>query len=200
MPASPRVVVIAGINGAGKSTAAPFLLQEFQIGTYLDADAIARDLSAETGAAAIQAGRIMHARMEELRAGQQDFALETTLSGLSLRRMLDRLHASGYRSYLLYLWLPGAIMAVERVTGRVRMGGHPIPDADIYRRYLRSIWNFENVYRRMVTAWRLYHGARGFGGQGGNVIAEREEGQPMSIHDSDAWAELQAQAARGGGA
>jgi predicted ABC-type ATPase len=89
-------------------------------------------------------------------------------------------------------------MALDRVSGRVRMGGHHIPEKDIHRRYLRSIWNFENVYRRMVTAWRLYHGARGFGGQGGNVIAEGEEGQVTSIHDPDAWTELQAQAPGGG--
>jgi predicted ABC-type ATPase len=197
MPSSPRVIVIAGINGAGKSTAAPFLLDEFRINTYLDADAIARDLSDEPSDAAIQAGRIMHRRMEQLRAARQDFALETTLSGLSLRRTLDRLHASGYRSYLLYLWLPSAIMAVDRVTGRVRMGGHHIPDEDIYRRYLRTIWNFEHVYRRMVTAWRLYHGQRGFSGQGGTIIAEMEEGQMPVIHDPGAWAELQAQAAQG---
>lgn len=190
--------MIAGINGAGKSTVAPLLLDEFGIDTYLDADVLTRDLPYKAGEAAIRAGRIMHRRMEEPRAARQDFALETTLSGLSLRRTLERLHASGYRSYLLYLWLPSASMAVERVMGRVRMGGHDIPDEVVYRRYLRTLWNFENVYRRIVTAWRLYHGARGFGGDGGSMIAEMPEGWTPVIHDPYAWAEMQAQAAQGG--
>jgi predicted ABC-type ATPase len=200
MPTSSRVVLIAGINGAGKSTAAPLFLDEFRISTYLDADAIARDLSGEAGDAAIRAGRIMHARIEELHSSGQDFALETTLSGLSLRRTLHRLHASGYESFLLYLWLPNATMAVDRVAGRVRMGGHPIPTEDIHRRHLRSVWNFENVYRHLVSGWRLYHGARGFMGQGGHAIAEGRHLGLAVIHDPHAWAEFQAQAAQGGDA
>jgi predicted ABC-type ATPase len=101
----PRVVVIAGINGAGKTTAAPILLQEFGIDIYLDADAMARLLADDPQRAAIRAGRLMHGRMDQLRSARADFALETTLSGLSLRRNLEHLHAAGYESYLLYLWL-----------------------------------------------------------------------------------------------
>jgi predicted ABC-type ATPase len=198
MPESPRVVVIAGINGAGKSTAAPYFLDEFRIGTYLDADAIARELPGPPADAAVQSVRMMHARIEELQARREDFALETTLSGLSLRGTLDRLHACGYRSYLLYLWLPSAEMAVARVNWRARMGGDAIPDADVLRRYHRSIWNFEYADRRAANLWRLYHAGRDPGREGSAVIAAMETQGTVMIHDLDAWAEMQAQAAQGG--
>ncbi|HEX2080348.1 MAG TPA: AAA family ATPase [Longimicrobium sp.] len=165
----PQVVIVAGINGAGKTTAAPGLLREFNVDTYLDADEIARLIGNDPQRNAIRAGRVMHARIDELRSERRSFALETTLSGISLRRNLEQLHEAGYESFLLYLWLPSARLAVSRVSGRVRMGGHHIPTEDILRRYLRSVYNFESVYRHIVTEWRLYN-AIGNWRQGGTSL------------------------------
>lgn len=191
----PQVIIVAGINGAGKSTAAPGLLKEFHAETYLDADEIARLLGDDPQRAAIRAGRVMHRRIEELRSERRSFALETTLSGLSLRRNLEQLHAAGYESFLLYLWLPSARLAVSRVSGRVRMGGHHIPTEDILRRYLRSVYNFESVFRHLVTEWRVYHGISSAWGTGGDVIASGDDTGAIDLYDAAAWREIQAQAA-----
>jgi predicted ABC-type ATPase len=191
----PQVIIVAGINGAGKSTAAPNLLKEFHSETYLDADEIARLLGDDPQRAAIRAGRVMHSRIEELRSARRSFALETTLSGLSLRRNLEQLHAAGYESFLLYLWLPSARLAVSRVSGRVRMGGHHIPTEDILRRYLRSVYNFESVFRHLVTEWRVYHGISSAWGEGGDVIARGDSAGAIDLYDARAWREIQAQAA-----
>lgn len=191
---SPKVVIVAGINGAGKTTAAPSLLRAFGVETYLDADEIARRIGNDPQRDAIRAGRLMHARTNELRTEGRSFGLETTLSGLSLRRNLERLHADGYESYLLYLWLPSARLAVSRVSGRVRRGGHHIPTEDILRRYLRSVYNFESVYRHIVTEWWVYH-AIGNWETGGSVIARGDVSGEIEIFDADVWHEIRAQAA-----
>lgn len=195
----PKVIVVAGINGAGKTTAAPRLLKEFGTETYLDADEIARLLGDDAQREAIRAGRVLHDRVEELRLSGRSFALETTLSGLSLRRQLQRLHTAGYESYLLYLWLPSARLAVSRVASRVRMGGHHIPAEDILRRYLRSVYNFEAVYRHIVTEWRVYN-AVGNRDSGGNVIARGDMSGEIEVFDHESWREIRAQAALQGNA
>jgi predicted ABC-type ATPase len=192
---SPTVVVLAGINGAGKSTAAESLLPELGIDTYLDADAFARVLADDPALAAVRAGRIMRAQIDRLRGSMENFALETTLSGQSLRGTLAELHAAGYRSRLLYLWLPDAHMAVRRVRGRVQLGGHHIPTEDVLRRYLRSVRNFERIYRHHFHEWRVYRAAGGRWGWGGGMIARGWNAGRVEVHDEKAWREIQAQAA-----
>lgn len=192
----PTVVIIAGINGAGKTTAAESLLLRFGISTYLDADEIARSLAEDDPQrAAITAGRMMRAEINRLRDVRADFAIETTMSGLSLRRTLADLHSAGYQSKLFYLWLPNAHMAVRRVKGRVRLGGHHIPTEDVLRRYLRSVRNFEQIYRHQVAEWRVYHAARGDWGTGGVMIARGRRDGVIQVYDVLAWREIQEQAA-----
>lgn len=192
---SPTVVVIAGINGAGKSTAADSLLLEFGVDTYLDADVFARTLSDDPARAAIKAGRVMRAQINRLRDARANFALETTLSGLSLRSTLHDLHKAGYRSRMLYLWLPDAHMAVRRVRGRVLLGGHHIRTEDVLRRYLRSVRNFERIYRHTVHEWRVYHAALAQWGRAGVMIARGWNSGRVEVYDVMAWREIQAQAA-----
>ena len=78
----PNVVVVAGPNGSGKSTAAPLLLRDYLgITEFVNADVIAQGLSGfGADAVAMQAGRIMLARIRELAERRADFAFETTLA------------------------------------------------------------------------------------------------------------------------
>lgn len=78
----PNVIVISGANGAGKSTLAPYLLRyTFGILEYVNADTIAAGLSAfAPESAAVEAGRIMLKRLDELADERRNFAFETTLS------------------------------------------------------------------------------------------------------------------------
>lgn len=89
---SPTVIVLAGINGAGKTTAARSLLANtLQVTTFVNADVIAQGLSGfDPDAAALRAGRIMLEQLEELAAQRANFAFETTLAG---RTYCPRCHA-----------------------------------------------------------------------------------------------------------
>jgi predicted ABC-type ATPase len=142
-PGRPHAVILAGPNGAGKSTLAPWLLAgELGVRTFVNADVIAQGLAGfDPASAAIEAGRIMLRRLDEMRRAGADFAFETTLSGLAHRRTIRRLHESGYETHLVYLWLPSPDTAVERVRTRVRLGGHDVPERDVRRRYARSLRN-----------------------------------------------------------
>jgi len=194
-PAQPHVVIVAGPNGAGKSTLAPQLLVgEFDVPTYVNADVIAQGLSGfDPASAALQAGRIMLARLDELCHARADFALETTLSGLSLRNMVDRLLSDGYAVHLLYLWLSNPDTSRERVDARVRMGGHSIPEDAIRRRFLRSVYNFDRIYRRITTNWLVYNASSPLGAEAPVPIALGDGNAITQIYDAASWDALQRQ-------
>ena len=151
----PDVVVIAGPNGAGKSTLAPYLLRDgLGIVEYVNADTIAQGLSAfapET--AAMEAGRVMLRRLNELAKDRRDFAFETTLATRFYSKWLRSLQASGYNIHLVFLWLASPELAIERVAARVRDGGHNIPEETIRRRYERGLNNFFELYKPLVDSW-----------------------------------------------
>jgi predicted ABC-type ATPase len=191
----PHAVIVAGPNGAGKSTLAPKLLaKEFGDRIYVNLDVIAQGLAGfDPVSAGIRAGRIMHERLEELRAERADFAVESTISGRSLQRVIQKLVESGYRILLVYLWLPEPDLAVERVRNRVRLGGHDVPEVDVRRRFYRSVVNFEKVYRRITHEWRVYHALHPLDEPEPRLIAHGVGDATATILDEDAWLQIQQQ-------
>lgn len=113
----PKVVVLAGPNGAGKTTAAQKLLHDLAgLQHFVNADWIARGLSGfNPDAAAIDAGRVMLARLKQLAASRATFAFETTLASRTFAPWIDGLCKSGYRFALIFLWLPSADHALARL-------------------------------------------------------------------------------------
>jgi predicted ABC-type ATPase len=154
----PKVVVIAGPNGAGKSTLAPALLRDtFGLMEYVNADTIAQGLSAfQPETAAFEAGRVMLKRLHNLSLQRVTFAFESTLAGRAHAAWISRACQQGYEFHLLFLWLKSPELAVKRVLGRVRMGGHNIPEDTIRRRYRSGLNNFFRLYRPLTTTWTFY--------------------------------------------
>src|SRR4051794_12782387 len=118
----PQAIAIAGPNGAGKTTLAPYLIRdEYGLMEYVNADSIAMGLAAfGPESVAFEAGRIMLRRIRSLAEQSLSFAFETTLASRSYARLVKGLRTRGYEFHLIYLWLNGADLAVQRVRERVR--------------------------------------------------------------------------------
>jgi predicted ABC-type ATPase len=158
MERNSKIIVIAGPNGAGKSTIAENLLsKKFGLIHFVNADMIARGLSAfASEKLAVEAGRIMLRRLNKLAEKRANFAFETTLSSRAYAGWIDNLKKNGYEFHLFFLWLPSPELAIERVAGRVAMGGHNIPEEVIRRRYYKGVQNFFELYQKRADTWTVY--------------------------------------------
>lgn len=143
-----RLYILGGCNGAGKTTLAYDILPEIlQCKEFVNADEIARGLSPfQPEAVAFAAGKLMSQRVHSLLQSGVDFAVETTLSAVSYRLIVDRAHERGYTVILIYFWLSSPELAKERVRLRVQEGGHNVPEKVIERRYHRSVVNFFHFF------------------------------------------------------
>ncbi len=154
----PNMIIIAGPNGAGKSTSAPALLQEaLHVDDFVNADVIAQGICAfQPEKEAMRAGRIMLNRIHSLAKQQANFAFETTLASRSFAHWIPTLKTQGYQIYIVFLWLSDVELAVSRVSERVQLGGHSVPEKTIRRRYHAGIKNFFNLYQPLLDYWKLY--------------------------------------------
>lgn len=138
-----NLYIISGCNGAGKTTASFTVLPEMlNCREFVNADEIARGISPfKPESVAIQAGKIMLSRIEELLLQRVDFAIETTLTTKSYLNTIKKAKALGYQVTLLFFWLNDVELAIERVKMRVLEGGHNIPEEVIRRRYAKGMQN-----------------------------------------------------------
>ena len=153
----PNLYIVAGCNGAGKTTASFTILPEMlSCREFVNADSIAAGLSPfNPESVAIEAARLMLSRIQELLESRGDFAFETTLATRSYVSLVKEAQATGYKVTLLFMWLDSPATAVRRVAGRVAKGGHSIPVEVIERRYFRGIINLVNLYIPICNRWMI---------------------------------------------
>jgi predicted ABC-type ATPase len=159
MPATtPTIYLIAGCNGAGKTTfAREFLLKEVGCANFLNADYLALGLSPlSPEIAALKAGRLLLAEFKSFVSRKETFAVESTLSGLTYLRLLREAKRQGFRLYIHFLWLPKPAIAVARVRERVRKGGHHVPATDIRRRFVRGLQHLICDYAPLADRWAVW--------------------------------------------
>ena len=137
----PTLTIIAGSNGAGKSTFTRATQEALQV-PVIDPDLEARKLRPDDPeAAAISGGRQAIKRARAYLANYESFAVETTLSGNTYLRMMAEAKQKGWRVNLIYVGVNNVQTSIERVAQRVAAGGHNVPEEDILRRYARSLAN-----------------------------------------------------------
>ncbi|MGZ8248954.1 zeta toxin family protein, partial [Methylomagnum sp.] len=134
-----------------------FLPNEAHCPTFINADLIAAGLSPfRPEESATRAGRLMLEELAAKFAKRENFAFETTLSGLGYARHIQNWRKAGYRVQLVFLSLRDADLAVSRVAVRVSQGGHNVPESVIRRRFAAGLHNFQTIYRELAGQWWLY--------------------------------------------
>ena len=155
---TPILYIIAGCNGAGKTTASYSVLPDLlNCREFVNADEIAKGLSPfNPESVAIEAGKLMLQRINLLLNQGKTFAIETTLATRSYASLVKTAQERGYQVVLLYFWLPSPEMAIERVAKRVCEGGHNIPTETIMRRYWLGLQNFFHIFAPIVDSWMFF--------------------------------------------
>lgn len=159
MAEAPRITVLAGGNGAGKSSIQGAMLRESGV-DYFNPDEAAREiLAANPGAAIEQANSAAWHEgvrlLERAIVERLDWTFETTLAGRTITTMLERALLSGIEVWIWYVGLDSPDRNVARVRARVAHGGHAIPEETIRARYAASLGNLIRLLPSL-TALRVY--------------------------------------------
>lgn len=171
----PTAYIVGGPNGSGKTTFLDGLFGSKHLVEIVNADIIASELNSDApDKVAIKAGREVLKRLRQLRRTRKDFALEATLAGVWHAKYLRSLKIEGFKIVIFFIWLRNEELSVQRVNERHRIGGHYVPEEDVRRRYLRSAYNMQHLYRQLADDWFLFDNSSEFSPQ---LIASRENGK-----------------------
>lgn len=188
--ADKNLYIIAGCNGAGKTTASFTILPEIiECREFVNADEIAKGLSPfQPEKVAFEAGRIMLHRIHELLNNNESFAFETTLSTKSYKNKILQAKQDGYTVTLLFFWLKNIELAKNRVRTRVLEGGHNIEPEVIERRYVKGIHNLFDIYLPIVDGVMILDNS----GSGHKLIASKSLDGEFTIFDEQLLNEIKA--------
>ena len=140
--------IFAGVNGAGKSTLynSENLDNEIKYSTRINTDEIVRKIGDwKNNSDQIKAAKIaINLRNDCLQHGKS-FNEETTLTGKTILKTIDKAKELGYELQLFYIGVNNPEIAKERIRNRVEKGGHNIADEIVEKRYYESLKNLEKI-------------------------------------------------------
>jgi predicted ABC-type ATPase len=174
-----HLYIIAGCNGAGKTTATFTILPNMiHCAEFVNADEIAQGISPfHPEKVAFESGRIMLQRIQDLLQQRENFAFETTLATKSYQKLIKSAQQQGYFVTLLFFCLQSTELAKERVKIRVSEGGHAIEPAVIERRYQAGLKNLFNIYLPIVDSAFIFDNSEGIP----KLLAEKQMEIPLKI-------------------
>jgi predicted ABC-type ATPase len=184
----PTVYLIADCNGAGKTTASLTLLPEMlECKEFVNADNIAAGISPfQPDKVAIEAGRLMLKRINDLKKIKIDFAIETTLSSRNYISKIKEFQKENYEVILIYFWLNTPLLAIERIKERVKKGGHFIADEIVTRRYYRGIKNLLQYFIPFCDYWLVFDNSS----QNAVMVAEGIKDLEKKIFNDEIWQQI----------
>ena len=153
----PRLYIISGCNGSGKTTASYSVLPEMLgCSEFVNSDEFAKSLAPfNPEKASVNASRYMLLKMRHLLGRRADFCIETTLATRSLLKVIRDAQNAGYYVTILYFWLTSPELAVARVKARVAAGGHNIKEETIRRRYHVGLHYLFRDFMPVCNRWIL---------------------------------------------
>jgi len=185
----PKLYIVSGCNGVGKTTASYTLLPEMlECNQFVNSDEFAKGLSPfNPEGAAILASRFMLLKIRYLFKRKADFGIETTLATRSMLKMIKEAQREGYFVTLLYFWINSPELAIERVKARVAAGGHNIPEETVRRRYKVGIKYLFKDYAPVCDRWILADNSQiPF-----KVVAEGGKERPLIIKDEEIYRRIE---------
>jgi len=196
---APRIYVLAGVNGAGKSSIGGAMFAQAGV-EFFNPDVMARKFLAnvpgisqeEANAAAWEQGRRLVERAIEER---KDFAFETTLGGNTIPALLRKAISRGIEVRIWYVGLESAELHLARVRSRVALGGHDIPEVKVRERYARSQLRLIELLPEL-TELRVFDNSEEGDPEKGQtpvpkLLLHMREGKTVSLYDLHAvpsWA------------
>ena len=177
----PKMYIISGCNGAGKTTASYTILPEMlECSQFINSDEFAKSFNPfKPEAAAIRASRFMLMKFRYLFDKRMDFGIETTLATKVLLKMARKAQKEGYEVIIMYFWLRTPEMAIERVKARVATGGHFIEEETIRRRYRMGLNYFFKEYIPFCDRWILVDNST----PPFHIVAQGRKGEEAEILD-----------------
>lgn len=178
----PNLYIVAGCNGAGKTTASFTVLPEMlDCHEFINSDEIAKGLAPlRHSNAAIESGRLMLTKIDNLIKAGVDFAFETTLAAKVFVRTIDKAKEAGYHVTMVFFWLDSVELANERVRNRVLEGGHDVKPDVVKRRYYAGLRNLFKLYMHKCDYWMFFDNSR----LGAELVAEGYAGGKTNIKNN----------------
>lgn len=178
-----NLYILAGCNGAGKTTVAYNILPDLlKCKEFVNADEIAKGISPfQPEKSTYAAGKIMSRRIDELMEQEKNFAIETTLSAITYLQKIKNAQEKGYYVTLIYFWLQSVELAKMRVRLRVQEGGHSIPDAVVERRYQKGLKNLFTYFLPICDNVMLFDNSN----QIPKLVMTKLKGEDSEIFDTE---------------
>ncbi len=145
----PKLLIIAGPNGSGKTSVTSKILQHDWVEgcVYVNPDNIARDVFGDWNSpdAVLKAANLAAQMREDCLSKKESLLFETVLSAPDKLDFIRRAKTAGYFIRLFFVGTDSPTINASRIARRVMEGGHDVPIAKIVSRYNKSIANCASV-------------------------------------------------------